>query len=77
MRVQQESHQRPSKPARVASGRGASKSLGTVSLPFSRPNLIRRFAPALDPARVRRVGLLIGARQAGPFALDIKRIGLV
>jgi hypothetical protein len=33
-------------------------------------------APALDPARVRQVGLMIAARQAGPFALDIKRISL-
>lgn len=34
-------------------------------------------APALDPARIRQVGLLIAGRQAGPFALDIRRIGLV
>jgi hypothetical protein len=34
-------------------------------------------APALDPARIRQVGLMIAARQAGPFALDIRRIGLV
>ena len=33
-------------------------------------------APALDPARIRQVGLLIAARQAGPFALDIRRICL-
>ena len=33
-------------------------------------------APALDPARIRQVGLMIAARQAGPFALDIRRIGL-
>jgi len=33
-------------------------------------------APALDPARIRQVGLMIAERQAGPFALDIKRIGL-
>jgi NADH dehydrogenase [ubiquinone] 1 alpha subcomplex assembly factor 1 len=33
-------------------------------------------APALDPARIRQVGLLIAGRQAGPFALDIRRIGL-
>jgi len=33
-------------------------------------------APALDPARIRQVGLLIAARQAGPFALDIRRISL-
>lgn len=34
-------------------------------------------APPLDPARIRQVGLLIAARQAGPFALDIERIGLI
>jgi NADH dehydrogenase [ubiquinone] 1 alpha subcomplex assembly factor 1 len=34
-------------------------------------------APALDPARIRQVGLLIAAGQAGPFALDIRRISLV
>lgn len=34
-------------------------------------------APPLDPARIRQVGLMIAARQAGPFALDIRRIGLV
>jgi NADH dehydrogenase [ubiquinone] 1 alpha subcomplex assembly factor 1 len=33
-------------------------------------------APALDPARIRQVGLMIAGRQAGPFALDIRRIGL-
>ena len=33
-------------------------------------------APPLDPARIRQVGLMIAARQAGPFALDIRRIGL-
>jgi len=33
-------------------------------------------APALDPARIRQVGLMIAARQAGPFALEIRRIGL-
>ena len=34
-------------------------------------------APALDPARIRQVGLTIADRQAGPFALDIRRISLV
>lgn len=34
-------------------------------------------APALDPARIRQVGLMIADRQAGPFALDIQRISLV
>ncbi len=33
-------------------------------------------AAALDPARIRQVGLVIAARQAGPFALDIRRIAL-
>jgi len=33
-------------------------------------------AAALDPARIRQVGLTIAARQAGPFALAIKRISL-
>lgn len=34
-------------------------------------------APALDPAGIRQIGLLIADRQAGPFALEIRRIGLV
>lgn len=33
-------------------------------------------APALEPARIRQVGLMIGERQSGSFALDIRRIGL-
>jgi NADH dehydrogenase [ubiquinone] 1 alpha subcomplex assembly factor 1 len=33
-------------------------------------------APPLDPARIRQVGLLIGAKQAGPFELNIRRISL-
>ena len=33
-------------------------------------------APALDPAGIRQVGLMIAARQAGPFALHIRRISL-
>jgi hypothetical protein len=33
-------------------------------------------APHLDPARIRQVGLMIAARQAGPFALHIRRIRL-
>jgi NADH dehydrogenase [ubiquinone] 1 alpha subcomplex assembly factor 1 len=33
-------------------------------------------APPLDPGRIRQVGLMIAERQAGPFALDIKRISL-
>ena len=34
-------------------------------------------APALDPARIRQVGLMIADRQAGPFTLDIRRISLL
>jgi hypothetical protein len=34
-------------------------------------------APELDPARIRQVGLMIAARQAGPFSLDVRSIGLV
>ena len=33
-------------------------------------------APALDPARIRQVGLMIASRQAGPFELHIRRISL-
>lgn len=33
-------------------------------------------APALDPARIRQVGLMIADRQAGPFALAVRRISL-
>ena len=33
-------------------------------------------APPLDPARISQAGLMIAARQAGAFALDIRRIGL-
>lgn len=33
-------------------------------------------APALDPARIRQIGLVISERQAGPFALEVRRIGL-
>lgn len=33
-------------------------------------------APRLDPARIRQVGVMIAARQACPFALHIRRIGL-
>ena len=32
--------------------------------------------PALDPARIRQVGLMIAERQAGAFALEVRRIGL-
>lgn len=34
-------------------------------------------APALDSARIRQIGLMIAARQAGPFALDIRHISLL
>jgi hypothetical protein len=33
-------------------------------------------APPLDPARIRQVGLMVAARQAGAFSLDIRRIAL-
>jgi hypothetical protein len=33
-------------------------------------------APPLDPTRIRQVGLMIAERQAGPFALAIRRISL-
>ena len=33
-------------------------------------------APPLAPARIRQVGLMIAARQAGPFQLHIRRISL-
>lgn len=33
-------------------------------------------APALEPARIRQVGLMIAERQAGPFALEVRGIGL-
>ena len=53
----------------------------TISLPLAafRASLRGRDvpgAPALDPARIRQVGLMIAGRQAGPFALGIRRIGL-
>lgn len=34
-------------------------------------------APALDPACIRQVGLMIADRQIGPFTLDIRCIGLL
>ncbi len=53
----------------------------TISLPLSafRASFRGRDvpgAPALDPARICQVGLMIAARQTVPFALDIRRIGL-
>ena len=33
-------------------------------------------APPLNPARIRQVGLMIAERQAGPFAVEVRRIGL-
>jgi len=35
-----------------------------------------RGAPALDPARICQVGMTIAAQQAGPFTLEVRRIGL-
>jgi NADH dehydrogenase [ubiquinone] 1 alpha subcomplex assembly factor 1 len=34
-------------------------------------------APPLDPARIRQLGLIIGAGQSGSFALDIRQISLL
>lgn len=34
-------------------------------------------APPLDPARIRQLGLVIGAGQSGSFTLDIRRISLL
>ena len=53
----------------------------TISLPISsfRASFRGRDmpdVPALNPARIRQVGLMIAGRQTGPFALDIRRIGL-
>jgi Complex I intermediate-associated protein 30 (CIA30) len=53
----------------------------TISLPISsfRASFRGRDlpdVPALNPARIRQVGLMIAGRQSGPFALDIRRIGL-
>ena len=33
-------------------------------------------APPLDPARIRQIGLMIADRQAGPFALALRSIGV-
>jgi len=33
-------------------------------------------APALDPARIQQVGLVIAGRQAGDFALEVRSICL-
>ena len=51
----------------------------TVELPLEafEPRLRGRAvpgAPPLEPARIRQLGLLIGDRQAGPFALALRRI---
>lgn len=43
-------------------------------LPTWRGRVLRN-QPALDPARVRQVGLLIADRQEGDFSLSIRRIG--
>lgn len=34
------------------------------------------FAPALDPAKVRALGLMVSDKQAGPFALLVDRIAI-
>jgi hypothetical protein len=54
----------------------------TLSLPLAafRPSFRGREvpgAPALDAARIRQVGLLIAARQAGRFALCMRQISLI
>lgn len=51
----------------------------SVLLAEFRPNFRGRVVPGarpLDPACIRRVGLMIAERQAGPFALAIRRISL-
>jgi hypothetical protein len=34
------------------------------------------FAPRLDPASVRALGLMISDKQAGPFELLVDRVGI-
>lgn len=59
----------------------AGKTWHTVRLPLAafgarfRGREVPR-APPLDPARIRQLGLLTAARQAGPFVLHIRRIEL-
>ncbi len=53
----------------------------TVCLPLSafQPSFRGRAvddAPVLDPAKICQVGLMIAAKQAGPFSLEVRRIGL-
>ena len=53
----------------------------TLRLPLAdfRPRFRGREVPGaapLDPARIRQVGLMIAARQAGPFALELRTIWL-
>jgi NADH dehydrogenase [ubiquinone] 1 alpha subcomplex assembly factor 1 len=53
----------------------------TLRLPVAafRPSLRGRElpgAPALDPGRVRQIGLMIAGRQAGPFALALRSIAV-
>ena len=53
----------------------------TVRIPLQnfRPTIRGRDVPgvpALAPARIRQVGLMIAGRQAGAFALAIRRINL-
>lgn len=50
-----------------------------IPLTEFRPSFRGREVPGalpLDPARIRQVGLMIAERQAGPFALAIRRISL-
>lgn len=50
-----------------------------IQLAELRPTFRGREVPGaspLDPARLRQVGLMIAERQAGPFALAIRRISL-
>lgn len=53
----------------------------TLSLPLSAfcPGFRGRPRPEVgpfDPARLRQIGLMIAGGQAGPFALEIRRLGL-
>ena len=53
----------------------------TLSIPLQAFRATRRGrevngAPALEPASIRQVGLMVADRQPGPFALAVRRIGL-
>lgn len=59
----------------------AAEAWHTLRLPLAafRPSLRGREvpgAPALDPARIRQVGLMTADRQPGAFALEVRWIGL-